>query len=112
MHHIGNKSYFPGTPLRLYASTPLRLYASTPLRLYASTPLPAYFWHSTLLRYKARFLPEQLRRYFQQDQARRFSTVSGELKLVKVSYNWASCDFVNLQNQDGIPRRDCTGYFR
>ncbi|HAT1636800.1 TPA: hypothetical protein I8Y13_003004 [Raoultella planticola] len=29
MHHIGNKSYFPGTPLRRYAATPLRRYAAS-----------------------------------------------------------------------------------
>ncbi|WLP21665.1 hypothetical protein Q8726_25480 [Raoultella ornithinolytica] len=70
------------------------------LARHAATPLPAPFWHSTLLRYQARFLPAQLRRYFQQNQARRFGTVSGELKLVKVNYNWARCDFVHLQNPD------------
>lgn len=67
------------------------------LSRHATTPLPAPFWHCTLLRYRARFLPEHLRRYFQQNQALRFGAVCGELKLARVSYNWARCEAVNLQ---------------
>ncbi|WP_434643874.1 hypothetical protein ACMYSK_05235 [Klebsiella sp. I138] len=67
------------------------------LARHATTPLPAPFWHSTLLRYGAGYLPERLRQYFRQNQALRFGTVCGELKFARVSYNWARCDAVDFQ---------------
>ncbi|WP_054178570.1 hypothetical protein [Trabulsiella odontotermitis] len=60
------------------------------LRLrHASTPLPAPFWHSTLLRYRAQCLPEQLQQFFLERQACRYGDVSGALTLTKAIYNWA-----------------------
>lgn len=67
------------------------------LARHATTPLPAPFWHSTLLRYGASYLPERLRQYFRQNQALRFGTVSGALTFARVSYNWAHCDTVDSQ---------------
>ncbi|MCL6723068.1 hypothetical protein M8R21_48245 [Klebsiella sp. T2.Ur] len=54
-------------------------------------PLPAPFWHSTLLRYSAAFLPVTVRQFFIKRQARNFGNVSGELILAKVNYNWSQC---------------------
>ncbi|WLI77089.1 hypothetical protein Q5705_00530 [Kosakonia sp. H02] len=56
-----------------------------------NTPLPAPFWHSTLLRYRAAFMPEALRTFFRERQSQRFGEVSGELKLARINYNWTTC---------------------
>jgi len=53
--------------------------------------LPPPFWHSTLLRYNAAFLPATLRHYFLERQAVNFGEVAGELTLAKINYNWTKC---------------------
>ncbi|EKK3978565.1 hypothetical protein PU707_001018 [Cronobacter sakazakii] len=53
--------------------------------------LPAPFWHSTLLRYNAAFLPATLRQFFLKHQNMDFGDVTGELILAKVNYNWTQC---------------------
>jgi hypothetical protein len=58
------------------------------LARHSSSPLPAPFWHSTLLRYNAAFLPEIMRTFFRNNRSRRFGDVSGELQLAMVNYNW------------------------
>ncbi|ASV55317.1 hypothetical protein LJPFL01_1954 [Lelliottia jeotgali] len=61
------------------------------LQRHTGSPLPAPFWHSTLLRYSAQFLPTSLREYFARHQAVDFGEVSGELVLARVNYNWGKC---------------------
>lgn len=61
------------------------------LRRHTGSPLPAPFWHSTLLRYGAAFLPATLRQFFIERQAIHFGDVAGELRLAKVNYNWTKC---------------------
>lgn len=58
---------------------------------HSGSPLPAPFWHSTLLRYNAAFLPATLRHYFLERQAVDFGEVAGELTLAKINYNWTKC---------------------
>lgn len=53
--------------------------------------LPAPFWHSTVLRYGASFLPESLRQFFLERQAINFGDVAGELILARCNYNWTTC---------------------
>ncbi|WP_312179210.1 hypothetical protein [Pantoea sp. CTOTU46764] len=54
-------------------------------------PLPAPFWHSTILRYRAAFLPATVRQFFIERQAMNFGDVAEELILAKVNYNWTKC---------------------
>ncbi len=58
---------------------------------HSGSPLPAPFWHSTLLRYGADFLPAPVRQFIIERQAVNFGDVSGELKLARVNYNWTTC---------------------
>lgn len=60
-------------------------------RRHSGSPLPAPFWHSTLLRYGADFLPASMRQFIIERQAVNFGDVSGELKLARVNYNWTTC---------------------
>ncbi|ELY2671929.1 hypothetical protein SMZ63_000885 [Cronobacter sakazakii] len=53
--------------------------------------LPAPFWHSTLLRYNAAFLPATLRQFYLKHQNMDFGDVTGELILARVNYNWTQC---------------------
>lgn len=61
------------------------------LMRHAGRALPAPFWHSTLLRYGATFLPEPVRAFFFEHQTATFGDVAGELTLVKTNYNWTEC---------------------
>jgi len=61
------------------------------LMRHTRSPLPAPFWHGTLLRYSAAFLPEILRQFFYQRQTIDFGNAAGELTLAKVNYNWTTC---------------------
>ncbi|PZL97751.1 hypothetical protein CKF43_03735 [Pantoea graminicola] len=61
------------------------------LMRHAGRALPAPFWHSTILRYHADFLPESLRHYFSEHQNRDYGGISGELTLAGVNYNWTTC---------------------
>ncbi|NCH17269.1 hypothetical protein [Cronobacter sakazakii] len=61
------------------------------LRRHHGSALPAPFWHSTLLRYNAAFLPATLRQFFLKRQDIDFGDVTGELILAKVNYNWTQC---------------------
>ncbi len=58
---------------------------------HANSPLPAPFWHSTLLRYNADFLPVAVRQFFLERQNIDFGDVAGELTLAKINYNWTKC---------------------
>jgi len=58
---------------------------------HSGSPLPAPFWHSTLLRYGADFLPTSQRQYIFERQAVNFGDVTGDLKLARVNYNWTIC---------------------
>lgn len=55
------------------------------------SPLPAPFWHSTILRYSAAFLPATVRQFIFERQAINFGDVAGELTLAKINYNWTKC---------------------
>ncbi|EOE5507230.1 hypothetical protein ACKJUJ_002609 [Cronobacter sakazakii] len=61
------------------------------LRRHHGSALPAPFWHSTLLRYNAAFLPATLRQFFLKHQDMDFGDVTGELILARVNYNWTQC---------------------
>lgn len=61
------------------------------LRRHTGSPLPAPFWHSTLLRYNAAFLPATLRQFFLKREDMDFGDVTGELILARVNYNWTQC---------------------
>lgn len=58
---------------------------------HTSSPLPAPFWHSTILRYSAAFLPAVVRQFFFEHQDLDFGDVAGELTLARISYNWSKC---------------------
>ncbi|WP_435927569.1 hypothetical protein [Dryocola sp. BD613] len=51
-------------------------------------PLPPPFWHSTILRYQADFLPARFRAYFMAHQADSYGDVSSALRLAFTNYNW------------------------
>jgi hypothetical protein len=51
-------------------------------------PLPPPFWHSTLLRYQADFLPARFRDYFRTRQLRNYGDVSAQAQLAFTNYNW------------------------
>lgn len=55
---------------------------------HAHTPLPPPFWHTTLLRYRAQYLPPSLRHFFLANRQQRYGSVEGTLKLAQVNYNW------------------------
>lgn len=55
---------------------------------HASSPLPAPFWHSTILRYRAAFLPAVARQFFFERQDIDFGDIAGELTLARINYNW------------------------
>lgn len=61
------------------------------LMRHTGSPLPAPFWHSTLLRYSAAFLPVTVRQFFIERQTINFGDVAGELTLARVNYNWTKC---------------------
>lgn len=52
------------------------------------TEIPPIFWHSTLLRYSAQYLPEPLRVWFHENQHRNFGALSLPVRLVMTNYNW------------------------
>ncbi|TNV22722.1 hypothetical protein FH968_01335 [Buttiauxella sp. B2] len=51
-------------------------------------PLPPPFWHSTLLRYQADFLPTRFRDYFHTRQSFNYGDVSAQTQLAFTNYNW------------------------
>lgn len=53
-----------------------------------NAPLPPLFWHTTLLRYRAQYLPLPIRHFFAQHQHQRYGAVEGTLTLAQVNYNW------------------------
>ncbi|AKE96983.1 hypothetical protein CWR40_001943 [Cronobacter sakazakii] len=61
------------------------------LQRHHGSALPAPFWHSTLLRYNAAFLPATLRQFFLKRQDIDFGDVTGELISARVNYNWTQC---------------------
>lgn len=61
------------------------------LARHTGSPLPAPFWHSTLLRYSADFLPTTLRQFITERQAINYGDVAGALTLARINYNWTIC---------------------
>ena len=61
---------------------------------YPGAAIPQIFWHSTLLRYSAQYLPSTLRDFFHENQHQRFGEISLPVKLVMTNYNWT--DTVDL----------------
>lgn len=61
------------------------------LMRHTNTLLPAPFWHSTLLRYNADFLPTTVREFFFERQEIDYADVAGELTLARINYNWTKC---------------------
>nr|WP_240782800.1 hypothetical protein [Rahnella sp. RFA10(1/100)] len=55
---------------------------------YPDTEIPQVFWHSTLLRYSAQYLPETLRVWFRENRQKDFGSLSLPVKLVMTNYNW------------------------
>ncbi len=55
---------------------------------YPTGTVPPAFWHSTLVRYQADYLPGQLRRFFAENQAVRYGDTSLEINLLATNYNW------------------------
>lgn len=58
-------------------------------------PLQPPFWHSTLLRYQAEFLPARFRDYFHTRQQFNYGEVSAQASLAFTNYNWTEvygCD--------------------
>ncbi len=51
-------------------------------------PLPPPFWHSTLLRYQADFLPARYREYFMAHQGDNYGDISSAVRLAFTNYNW------------------------
>lgn len=62
------------------------------LMRHGNSPLPAPFWHSTILRYSAAFIPATVREFFLERQEIDFGDVVGELTLARISYNWEKFD--------------------
>jgi len=58
------------------------------LMRHGSSPLPAPFWHSTILRYSAAFIPATVREFFLERQEIDYGDVVGELTLARINYNW------------------------
>lgn len=58
------------------------------LARHSSSPLPAPFWHSTLLRYEAAFIPVTLREFFLERKEIDYGDIAGELTLARINYNW------------------------
>ncbi|MCE1493570.1 hypothetical protein LWU33_15870 [Enterobacter hormaechei] len=58
------------------------------LMRHSSSPLPAPFWHSTILRYSAAFIPATVREFFLERREIDYGDVVGELTLARISYNW------------------------
>lgn len=55
---------------------------------HGNIPLPPPFWHSTILRYQADFLPVRFREYFLTHQVNGYGSVSAPVKLAFTNYNW------------------------
>ncbi len=51
-------------------------------------PLPPPFWHSTILRYQADFLPARFREYFMAHQTDNYGDVAAAVRLAFTNYNW------------------------
>ena len=55
---------------------------------FPNTEIPQVFWHSTLLRYSAQYLPESLRVWFHENRQKDFGSLSLPVNLVMTNYNW------------------------
>ena len=55
---------------------------------YPTGTIPPAFWHSTLVRYQADYLPGRLRRFFAENQAARYGDITLEINLLATNYNW------------------------
>jgi hypothetical protein len=58
------------------------------LTRHGDIPLPPPFWHSTILRYQAEFLPARFREYFRAHQAESYGDVASVVRLAFTNYNW------------------------
>ncbi|UHM90389.1 hypothetical protein [Rahnella victoriana] len=63
-------------------------WASKIKQRYPNGAIPQIFWHSTVLRYSAQYLPEGLRTFFLKNQHRHFGSLSLPVKLKMTNYNW------------------------
>ncbi len=61
---------------------------------YPGSDQPPAFWHSTLLRYHAGRLPPYVQDFFIAQQTARYGTVSGNIKLRLVTYNWSVAETI------------------
>ncbi|MBU9845630.1 hypothetical protein [Rahnella ecdela] len=55
---------------------------------FPNTEIPQIFWHSTLMRYSAQYLPSSLREFFLHNKQQNFGSLSLPVKLVMTNYNW------------------------
>jgi len=55
---------------------------------YKNDPLPPLFWHSTLLRYQAEYLPEQLRRFYLSHQHQTYGGIAAPMVMMLADYHW------------------------
>ena len=55
---------------------------------YPGGTIPPLFWHSTLLRYRAKLLPSPLRRFFVSRRNESYGSVSLAIRLLATNYNW------------------------
>lgn len=55
---------------------------------YRGGSIPPVYWHSTLIRYNAEFLPERFRDYFEANQARGFGEITLPLRLLAANFSW------------------------
>lgn len=58
------------------------------LERHGNIPLPPPFWHSTLLRYRAQYLPASFREYFESHRSQNYGSVSSPACLAFTNYNW------------------------
>lgn len=57
---------------------------------YKNDPLPPLFWHSTLLRYQAEYLPEPLRRFYLDHQQQTYGAIAAPMVMMLADYHWAT----------------------
>lgn len=58
-------------------------------------PLPPPFWHSTLLRYQAEFIPQRFRDYFLAHQSHNYGNVTAQVQMAFTNYNWTEVHSVS-----------------
>lgn len=56
---------------------------------YQGGPIPPVFWHTTLIRYHATYLPAPFRLFYAQHRHLDFGEIRLPIRLLAVSYNWS-----------------------